>query len=69
MIITAAFLIYIISVFIFIVFSAAGIYHLLRFGYAGDLTRIVIVVYCLVSISVITASAIILLPRLISVGG
>lgn len=59
---------YIIFIFFFLVFSAAGIYHLLRFGYAGDLTKIIIFLYSAVSLAVIAISAVILVPRLIGSG-
>ena len=44
---------YIIFLLAFIVYSAAGIYHLRRFGYVGDLTKPVTAIYIIVSIAVI----------------
>lgn len=49
-------IIYLIFVLGFIVFSAAGIYHLWRFGYSGDLSKAAIVIYSLVSAGVIIAT-------------
>jgi uncharacterized membrane protein len=40
----------------FIVFSASGLYHLWRFGYVGDLTKPVMVVYIIVAVSIIIAT-------------
>jgi len=46
-----------VSYFIFLIgfaiFSAAGIYHLWRFGYIGDLTQPAIIFYIVVSAGVI----------------
>lgn len=44
---------YFVFLLVFIVFSIAGIYHLRRFGYVGDLTQPVIIIYVVVSIVVI----------------
>jgi len=57
-------LIYIVFILAFLVYSAAGIYHLWRFGYSGDLTRFVIVFYALVSFAVIGASFAFIIPTL-----
>lgn len=40
----------------FLIFSYAGIYHLRRYGYAGDLTKPIILIYSLLSVLVIAAS-------------
>jgi len=49
--------IYIAITLVFIAFSAAGIYHLWRFGYSGDLSKIIIVIYSVISIAVVVVSA------------
>lgn len=40
----------------FIIYSLAGIYHLWRFGYSGDLTKFIIVLYSLISAAIIVIS-------------
>lgn len=47
---------YIAFVLAFIIFSVAGVYHLWRFGYSGDLSKVIIVVYSIISLSVVVAS-------------
>ena len=37
----------------FIIYSASGLYHLWRFGYIGDLTKPAIVVYIVLTVTVI----------------
>lgn len=51
------------SVFIiaFLVFSVAGIYHLNRYGYAGDLSKPMIVLYSIVSLSIIAVSFVLII--------
>ena len=44
---------YFVFLLVFIVFSIAGIYHLRRFGYVGDLTQPIIIIYIIISIVVI----------------
>ncbi|MEI7792220.1 MAG: hypothetical protein WCI57_01905 [Candidatus Berkelbacteria bacterium] len=44
----------------FIIFSVAGIYHLWRFGYSGDLSKIIIVIYSVVSLAVVVTSVVII---------
>ena len=58
---------YIAFVLAFIVFSVAGIYHLWRFGYSGDLSKIIIVIYAILSIAVVVASVSVISFR--SLGG
>ena len=47
---------YAIFVLVYLVYSAAGIYHLWRFGYSGDFSKLIIVVYSALSIGVIASS-------------
>jgi hypothetical protein len=47
---------YIAFILAFIIFSIAGVYHLWRFGYSGDLSKIIIVIYSVVSLAVVVAS-------------
>jgi hypothetical protein len=56
----AVFIIYLLFVLVFLVYSAAGIYHLWRFGYSGDLSKAVIYIYSLVSIVIIILSLVFL---------
>jgi hypothetical protein len=58
-------LVYIVIVIIFSIFSIAGLYHLKRFTYSGDLSRIIIVIYSVVSIAVIIFSLSLLIIRTI----
>jgi len=54
-------LIYVLFVLLYLVFSAAGIYHLLRFGYVGDLSKPVAVFYIMFSAAIIVFTVIYLL--------
>lgn len=45
------------------IFSIAAIYHLNRFGYVGDLTKPVIILYSILSISVIIISLVLIALR------
>jgi hypothetical protein len=54
---------YLVFLFAFAVYSAMGVYHLLRFGYVGDLTKAAAVVYSLASIVVIVVSIVLLLSQ------
>jgi len=54
------FIAYLIFVVAFAVFSAIGFYHLSRYGYSGDLSKIIIVVYSLISLAVIVLTFILL---------
>lgn len=49
---------YIVFILIFLIFSASGIYHLKRYGYAGDLSRPVIILYTVVALCIIVSSLI-----------
>ncbi len=53
-------IVYIIFLLGFIVYSSVGIYHLLRFGYVGDLTKPVIVIYSTIAIIIIVISIILI---------
>ena len=55
---------YIFFVLVYIIYSLVGIYHLRRFGYLGDLTKLVIFVYSVVSFSIIIISLVLLISRL-----
>jgi len=57
-----AYLIFIVS---FVVYSAAGIYHLWRFGYSGDLSKVIIVIYSLITLAIIVVSLFLLSFRII----
>lgn len=50
--------IYFVFLIAYLTFSFAGIYHLRRFGYAGDLTKAIIVAYTLLSVAVVVLSII-----------
>jgi hypothetical protein len=58
-------LIYIATVILFAGYSIAGIYHLWRFGYSGDLSKAIIIVYSVVSVGVIIISLSLMSYRLI----
>lgn len=47
---------YALVVVAFLIFSYAGIYHLRRYGYAGDLTKPIIIIYSLLSVTVLVVS-------------
>lgn len=49
---------YIVFLACFVIYSIAGIYHLWRYGYSGDLSKVIIVVYTLISVFIIVASLI-----------
>ena len=48
---------------LYAIYSAMAIYHLRRFGYVGDLTKSVSVVYILLSVMVIVFSIILITTR------
>lgn len=48
--------VYILFIIVFLVFSAAGIYHLNRYGYAGDMSKPAIIFYSIASLAVIFLS-------------
>lgn len=54
-------LFYILFLLLFLGFSAAGLYHLIRFGYAGDLTKPVAIFYIVFSAIVIIITILFLL--------
>ncbi|PIS07675.1 hypothetical protein COT78_02235 [Candidatus Berkelbacteria bacterium CG10_big_fil_rev_8_21_14_0_10_43_13] len=56
MTITILVIAYALFVIAFLIFSLIGNYHLRRFGYAGDLTKPVILFYTVVSTAVIIAT-------------
>jgi len=47
----------------FVAYSAAGVYHLCRFGYIGDLTKPVMMIYSFLSIVIVLASLLIISIR------
>lgn len=49
---------YLVFIAIFLFYSIAGLYHLWRFGFAGDLTRPVIFLYSLLSALIIVTTLI-----------
>lgn len=48
-----AFILYGVGTLIFIVFSVVILYHLLRFGFMGDATRIMAVIFAVVAVGLI----------------
>lgn len=54
------FIFYFIFLVVFIAYSAAGIYHLWRFGFVGDLTRPMIVLYSIVATGIVVTSLILI---------
>ncbi len=56
-------LIYIVYLIGFALFSIAGLYHLWRFGYVGDLTKPVMVVYVIIASLIIVASIVLILTH------
>lgn len=56
-------LLYILFIIGYIIYSAIAIYHLKRFGYVGDLTKPVMIIYSVVSASIIILSFIIIATR------
>jgi len=53
---SAIIILYFASLLGFIIFSVAGVYHLWRFGYSGDLSKPAIVIYSLTSAAVVLLS-------------
>lgn len=49
---------YIVFLFGFAIYSAAGIYHLWRFGYVGDLTKPAIFIYVFICLTTIVLTII-----------
>ncbi len=49
---------YLIFLLFYLVFSVAGIYHLNRYGYAGDYSKPVIIVYSVATLLIIAGSLI-----------
>lgn len=56
---------YIFILIAFVLFSAAGIYHLWRFGYSGDASKPIIITYSAVALVIILATFIIINARII----
>jgi len=54
------FLSYGIFILIYVLFSLAGIYHLWRFGYSGDLSKVIIIIYSIVSVIIIMTTVLLL---------
>jgi len=59
-------LFYAVIVLAFIVYSIAGIYHLWRFGYSGDLSKYIITVYVFLSFIIIAGSVSLIAIKLFS---
>lgn len=53
---TTIIILYFASLLCFIIFSVAGVYHLWRFGYSGDLSKPAIIIYTLASAAVVLFS-------------
>jgi len=47
-------------------YSAVGIYHLWRFGYVGDATRPVIIIYSTLSVLIVVLSLVLIFIRYIN---
>lgn len=60
---TILLIIYFLFLLAFTVFSIAGVYHLFRFGYIHDLTKIVAYIYSISSLAIIIISIILILTR------
>lgn len=58
-------LFYLIFILGFVIYSAAGIYHLWRFGYSGDLSKVIIVIYVLTTAAIIVISLLLLSLRIL----
>lgn len=58
--ISALIIIYGLFIIAFVIFSVVGIYHLRRFGYAGDLTKPAIFLYSLLSVLAIIVSFVVI---------
>ena len=56
-------IVYIVYVLGFIGYSLLGLYHLYRYGYIGDLTKPIMVVYSIAAIGVIFLSIILIAIR------
>lgn len=56
-------IIYILLLLIYFVYSFAAVYHLFRYGYAGDLTRPIALIYIILSAVIIIFTIIFLLGR------
>ena len=54
------FLIYLLFLAIFLIFNAAVFYHFFRFAYKGDASRLVLIVYSLICLTVIVGTFVIL---------
>ncbi|MFA6963913.1 MAG: hypothetical protein WC227_04385 [Patescibacteria group bacterium] len=54
----AVIVIYLCVVLAFVIYSGVGIYHLWRFGYSGDLSKLAIVIYSIVSVAIIVTTLI-----------
>jgi len=58
-------IIYFIFLFAFVIFSFFAVFHLFKFGYAGDLCRPVAIIYLITAAFVILTTLIIVLGSLI----
>ena len=56
--------VYLIFLIAFLIFSFAGVYHLLRYKQANDLSKPAVLIYCIVSAFVIIFTLISLLTRI-----
>jgi len=54
-------ILYLIYIFGFIVFSVLGLYHLWKYGFQGDITKIVMATYVIVSFLIILFSLVIIM--------
>jgi hypothetical protein len=52
--------VYLIYLVIFIIFSVLGLYHLWKYGFKGDKTKIAIIIYSVVALALIIVSFIFL---------
>lgn len=57
-------IIYLIFLAAYLIYSAIAIYHLWRFGYVGDLTKLAIIIYVIISVLIIVFTLILIAPGL-----
>jgi len=63
--ITAMIITYLIILLVFVLYSAMGIYHLWRFGYSGDASKKVIIIYSAIALLIIVTTFLLVNIRLI----
>jgi len=61
-------IVFVICLLAFGIFSWAGLYHLWRYGYVGDMTKPVIITYSVLSLAVIAGTIFVFVLR-VMIGG